>query len=189
MRLLFLGALLALSPLAVQAQPITGADLDAMFDSEPTVEVNLRGSLIRLAAEAAREDSPEAALMLDGLRAITVRIYPALLADHDLAVSRFTTVGQRFERDGWLPLVRVRSRPGRATVEVEGEDIEDDADVWIYVRDDGDSFDGMAVLAIDGSDENAVFVFIDGTIDPTQVGELSRRFARVDIDEDEDDDE
>ena len=114
-----------------------------------------------------------------------MRIYPAPPAVYGQAVERFDALGQAFERDGWLPLVRIRARPGRQPAE-DGEEAEDDAHVWIYVRDDGDAFDGMGVLVVDEGDENAVYVYVDGTIDPTQVGELSRRFARVDVDEDDD---
>ncbi|WP_412063163.1 DUF4252 domain-containing protein [Rubrivirga sp. IMCC45206] len=185
MRPLILAALAAFA-LPLSAQPISGADLDALFGSEPQVEINLQGSLLRLAAAAARTDEPEAALMLDGLRRVTVRVYPAAEAERSLAVTHFADVGRRFEADGWLTLVRVRSLPGTS--------VEDDGDVWVYVRDAGDVFDGMAVLAVDPDDNNAVFVLIDGTIDPTQVGALSQRFGRVDIDsdwgsDDEDDDD
>ena len=176
MRLLLFGALLALTPLAAQAQPISVDDLDALFGTEPQVEVNLRGALLRLASEAASGESPEAAAMIDGLRSITVRIYPSPPDARGLAVERFTDLGRQFEADGWLTLVRVRSLP---------DSDNEDGDVWVYVREDGDVFDGMAVLAVDQEDENAVFVWIDGLIDPANVGELSRRYARVDI-EDED---
>ncbi|WP_412067628.1 DUF4252 domain-containing protein [Rubrivirga sp. IMCC43871] len=184
MRSLILAALAAFA-IPLSAQPISGADLDALFGSEPQVEINLQGSLLRLAAAAARTDEPEAALMLDGLRRVTVRVYPAAATERSLAINHFSEVGRRFEADGWMTLVRVRSIPGTS--------VEDDGDVWVYVRDAGDAFDGMAVLAVDPDDNNAVFVLIDGTIDPTQVGALSQRFGRVDIDgdwnDDDDDDE
>ena len=179
MKRLLLSAALALATLApAAAQPIDFDSLDQLFESPPQVEVNLRGSLLRLASQAASGESPEAAAMIDGLRSVTVRIYPSPSDVRGLAVQRFTTLGQRLETDGWFTLVRVRS--------VEGAE-DDDGDVWVYVRDDGDSFDGMAVMAVDTDDDTAVVVFIDGTIDPSQVGELSRRFARVDLDDEADD--
>lgn len=172
-RSLILAAAVALASLTpAVAQPIDVRDLDALFDSPPRVEVNLRGSLLRLAAEAARSEEPSAAGMLDGLRSVIVRIYPSQSVSR-LAVDHMTGIGLRFEDQGWLPLVRIRSLPN---------DTLNDGDVWVYVLDDGDSFDGMAVMAIDEADDDAVFVLIDGTIDPAQVGALSRRFAKVDID-------
>ena len=180
MRVFLLAAMMAALLPSVAAQPMSVADLDRLFGTEPQVEVNLRGSLLRLAAEASRQDSPEAALMLDGLRAVTVRIYPTAETGAERAISSLSRLAGQFEADGWFTLVRVRALP---------DSDNEDGDVWIYVREDGDAFDGMAVLAMDRDEGTAVFVHIDGTIDPTQVGELSRRFARVDLDDDEDDDE
>ncbi len=180
MKLLFLLALAATLAQPLAAQPLGAAELDRLFGTEPQVEVNLRGSLIRLAAEAARESEPSAALMLDGLRAVTVRVYPVAPAGELSAVESLSRVAESFETDGWFTLVRVRALP---------DSDNEDGDVWVYVRELGDSFDGMAVLAFDREDETAVFVHIDGTIDPTQVSELSRRFARVELDADDDNDE
>ena len=178
MRPLLLCATLALLVPLAGAQPITPTDLDALFGAEPQVEVNLRGSLLRLAAEAARDSEPEAAVMLDGLRAVTVRIYPAAAGvDETSAVRAFSDVASRFETDDWFTLVRVRAQP----------DDDEDGDVWVFVRESGDTFEGMAVMAIDKEEQTAVFVHIDGTINPAQVGELSRRFARVDLDGAQDD--
>ena len=177
MKRLLLSALAALaSTLPAAAQPVLGADLDALFDSEPQVEVNLRGSLLRLAAAATRDDEPETAAMIDGLEGITVRIYPAPAAERALAVDRLSGIASRFESDGWLTLVRVRSLPESS--------IEDDGDVWVFVRDEGDVFGGLAVMAYDDDDENAVFVLIDGVIRPDDIGALTRRFSHVDIDYD-----
>ena len=176
----FLLAALAalLIPLASAAQPFSPAQLDALFDTEPSVEVNLRGSLLRLAAAAAREDDPEAALMLDGLRSVTVRIYPTG-GGLPRFVSSMNDLGREFETDGWMTMVRVRSLPG---------DENTDGDVWVYVRDEGDSFGGLAVMAIDEEDENAVFVLIDGTISPDDVARLSKKFGNINISSDGDED-
>ena len=179
MKRLLLSALGALAfALPAAAQPVVGADLDALFDSEPQVEVNLRGSLLRLAAAATREDEPETAAMIDGLEGITVRIYPAPAAERTLAVDRLSGIATRFESDGWLTLVRVRSLPDSP--------VEDDGDVWVFVRDEGDVFGGLAVMAYDDDDENAVFVLIDGIIRPDDIGALTRRFSTVNVDYDAD---
>lgn len=166
------------SPLS-SAQILSPDRLDALFETQPQVEVNLRGSLLRLAAEAARADEPEAGLILDGLRSVTVRVYPAR-TERQGFVSRMTGLGDEFERDGWMTMVRVRALP---------DSDNEEGDIWVYVRDDGENFDGMAVMAIDAEDETAVFVHIDGTIRPSDVAQLTRRFGKVDIGMDEDDEE
>ena len=175
-------AFLLLGALPASAQPADLARITAAFDAEPLVEVNLRGSLLRLAAEATRAEGPEAALMLDGLRSVTVRVYGLDEVRGDV-VGHMTRFGRDFESDGWFTMVRVRADPYP-----DPEDDSMDGDVWVYVRDDGDLFDGLAVMAIDRDEDTAAFVVVDGTIDPAQVGALTRRFAKVDIDDDQDDD-
>ncbi|MEM6326176.1 MAG: DUF4252 domain-containing protein [Bacteroidota bacterium] len=172
-----LAALVALLPLvAPAAQPLDPSRLDSMFGTQPNIEVNLRGSLLRLAAEAARGEEPEAGLMLDGLRAVTVRVYPSG-DNRDRFVSRMDGLGDELERDGWMTMVRIRNLPGD----------DEEEDVWVYVLDDGDVFDGLAVMMLDGEEENAIFVHIDGSIDPADVARLTSRFGNVDIDFGDDD--
>ena len=134
--LLLLTALLA--PLAA-AQPVSPTDVDALFDAPPVVEINLRGSLLRLAAEATRESEPEAAAMLDGLRAVTVRVYPADSLARPAAVRALGQAAAQFEAADWFTFMRVRPQA----------DDDDSGDVWVYVRESGDTFEGMALMAID----------------------------------------
>ncbi|HEX8384726.1 MAG TPA: DUF4252 domain-containing protein, partial [Rubricoccaceae bacterium] len=174
---LLLGALLF--PVA-SAQPATfdAETLDGLFSKSAKVEVNLNGSLLRLAALGS-EDDPDTADMISALRSITVRVY-----DLEDALSgldeRLTAFGRQLESDGWQTLVRVRPS-------------EDDTDdVWIYVRmsdDPGAAFDGMAVMSLDNDGGEASFVFIDGPIDPSQIGRLGGRFGGVDVDVEETEEE
>lgn len=175
MRVLLFPLLIGLLAPITSAQtiPLDVRTLDSYFDREAKVEVNLRGSLLRLAVEATRESEPEVAEIVDGLNAVTVRIYELTSARETLS-SRLSTIGDSFEDAGWFTFVRVRG------------DEEDPEDVWIYVREDGDSFGGMAVMALDHADEEVAFILIDGLIDPEQVGRLSARFGGPDLDEDND---
>lgn len=187
MRALLLSAALAAIALASRAtaQPLLDpVQLDGLFDVEPTVEVNLSGSLLRLAAEASRGDEPEVATMIDNLRGITVRIYPldAALGDVDAEVGQ---IGRQFEAAGWNTLVRVRARPDARLAEGEEDEDVEDEDVWVYVRDAAEAFDGLVVMTLDRTEGQAVFVHLDGTINPADVGRLSRRFGDVDVEADE----
>lgn len=174
------GAGLLAAPQA-HAQVLDPARFDVLFSEEPTVEVNLQGSLLRLAAAATREDEPETAALIDGLNAITVRIYPLSAALTDLA-SDLGDVGHGLEADGWSTFVRVRDGGGG-----EGEN----GDVWIYVRDDGEVFGGLVVMALDPDEDSAAFVLIDGEIKPDDIGRLSSRFGSVNLNlnDEADDDE
>lgn len=170
-RLLLFG-LLALGATAASAQT-TAVDvraLDSFFQDEPKVEVNLKGSLLRLLVEASREDEPEFADMVSGLTGVTVRVYDLATAGADL-LPRLGRLGDTLEDDGWSTLVRVR-----------GDD-EDPDDVWVYVLDNGEAFNGLTVMALDHEEGSVSFVLIDGLIDPAQIGRLSSRFGGVDVDD------
>lgn len=161
------------------AQPALDLDrLDRYFGEEPTVEVNLQGSLLRLAAAATREDEPDAAALMDGLNAVTVRIYPLSSALDELG-DDLSDLGQQLEADGWQTFVRVRDH------DRENEHRED---VWIYVREAGDAFGGLIVMALDEEKDEAAFVVIDGLIEPDQIGRLSSSFGDLDFDWDDEED-
>lgn len=169
-RLLVLLALGVLAALPLRAQPtlFDAATLDALFDQPPRVEVNLGGSLLRIAASA--DDDPDTSNLLRGLRGITVRVYALDAARTDLR-SRLDGFGRRLASDGWQTMVRVRPSD------------EDTDDVSIFVREVGDTFDGMVVMALDEAEGDASFVFLDGPIDLARISDLSDRFAGTDLDE------
>jgi hypothetical protein len=152
------------------AQPsaLDFARLDTYFGEEPLVEVNLTGSLLRLASAAMAEDEPETSALLDGLDAVTVRIYALSSALTDLDAD-LADLGHQLEADGWQTFVRVRANDRR-----EGDEPED---VWIYVREaGGDAFGGLVVMALDEDEDQAAFVAIDGLIAPDQIRDLSSQF-------------
>lgn len=170
-QLLLIGLVALASPAALaQNATIDVRTLDSYFQEEAKVEVNLRGSLLRLLVEASREDEPEFAEMVSGLTAVTVRVYPLTSATSDI-LSELRRLGDTLEDDGWSTLLRVRG------------DEDDPGDVWIYVRDTGDAFNGLTVMATDPEEDDAAFVMIDGLIDPAQIGRLSSRFGGVDLDD------
>ncbi len=164
--LLAIGVLLAV-PLRAQPATFDAASLDALFDQPPRVEVNLGGSLLRIAAAA--DDDPGSSGMLRGLRGITVRVYSLDGARADLR-SRLDGFGQRLVGSGWQTMVRVRPTA------------DDPDDVSIFVRESGDAFDGMVVMSLDEEDGEASFVFLDGLIDLARIADLSDRFAGTDLD-------
>lgn len=179
--LLVLVGLLAVGTVAAQPTPpipptppepprtlvFSPAALDALFSRPPRVEVNLRGALLRLAAQASADD-PETAAMMRGLRGVTVRVYNLDTAHSGLR-EHLTRIGDAFGSSGWDPLVRVRGD-------------EDGDDVFVFVRTGATLFEGLAVAAVDSDDGTVSFVHIDGLIDPSKIGSLGSRFGGVDID-------
>lgn len=163
LQLISLCGLLAVVPgpaSRAQSNALSPSNLDALFDEEARVEVNLRGTILRLVAEASREDEPEFAAMVDDLRGIYVRQY-ALSSARSGATGQIRELARSFERDGWETLVRVR---------------EDDEDVFIYLDTAGDVINGLVVMSLDEGENEATFVTIDGRIDPAQIGRLGSRF-------------
>lgn len=155
---------LLLAP-ASSAQPALDLSrLDSYFGDEPRVEVNLSGAMLGLAAAATAEDEPGTSSLIERLNAVTVRVYDLSSALTDLT-SNLSSLGTELEADGWQTFVRVRGRDG---------DEGDNEDVWIYVREAGDAFGGLVVMALDKDDNEAAFVVIDGLINPEDISRLSQ---------------
>ena len=137
--------------------------LEQWFDSEPWLEVNIKGALLNLIVGAAEaEDDPELTSILSKLKAIEVRGYPLTsqtFADID---QRTGQLARQLETQGWETVIRLR---------------EDDERVHVFLKANGNSIAGLVVMVLDPSDEDgAVFVNIVGDIDPKEVGRIGQRF-------------
>ncbi len=146
-------------------------DFEAMNtfgDLESTVEVFIKGPLLRMAVEAVREEEPELAKMLSGLKLIRVHVFEI---DHRMGkdlIEKSEKLSKALEDKGWEMAVRVR---------------EEDEDVHIYMLPGkGDNIDGLVVMVVTDDDE-AVFINVVGTIDPVQIGRIGHSF-RIDALED-----
>ena len=135
--------------------------MNAWFSAEPNVEVNVKGALLNMIAEASRYEDPDLSKMLHRLKAIQVRAYELDDADFGGASIRLKDFGKSLVRDGWETIVRARQ---------DGEHVE------MYLRTNGDRISGMIVLALDQSDREAVLVNIVGEIDPSEIGRIGRKF-------------
>lgn len=136
--------------------------IPATIDLEPSLEVHIKGAILRLAAAATEREDPELAEMLLGLRAIRVYGYSAdfwndgLVSDlQDLAAG----MAVELDAGGWDIMIRVRERDER---------------VHVYLREIDSVIQGMMVMVID--EEEAVFINITGTLDPAQIGRIGSRF-------------
>ncbi|HYE96082.1 MAG TPA: DUF4252 domain-containing protein [Rubricoccaceae bacterium] len=145
-----------------RAQTFDLAGIQQLFSGEPKVEVNLRGSLLRLVAEASRREEPEFASMVENLQGIFVRQFALQDARAGLA-DRVRGFARSMEGDGWETLVRARE--------------DDGGDVYVYLRPQGDLINGLVVMALDPAEGEATFVQIVGRIDPAQIGRLGSRFG------------
>jgi len=131
-------------------------------DIEPSIEVHIKGAILRLAAAATEREDPELSDMLRGLRAIRVFGYnstywtegtPATLEELAARMS------DQLDNTGWDVMVRVRE-PGER--------------VHVYLKEVDARLEGMMVMVVDS--EEAVFVNITGTFDPEQIGRIGNKF-------------
>lgn len=133
-------------------------ELDLFGPDGPRTDVDLRGPMMRLVAAATAEDDPELSRALAGIQRIRV-LASDEVDDPAAARSALTAAGARLEDQGWTRMVRMA---------------EDDELVLVYVRENGDRFDGMTVLVAE--DEDVSLVNLVGDIDPATIGRLAADF-------------
>ncbi|HEX6995209.1 MAG TPA: DUF4252 domain-containing protein [Gammaproteobacteria bacterium] len=131
--------------------------------AEPHVQIDLGPALLGFAAEAARQSDPSAADMIAGLRGVSVRVYEEL-ADAAAVQSFVDQTSQSLEQSGWERVVFVQ----------DGTD-----KVRVHARVENEQIVGMTVMVLDPSE--AVFINIDGQIDPAQLGRVAAGMGFGDV--------
>ena len=140
--------------------------LDAIY-GEPRVMINIGGPLMEFLALAAKNsDDPQAAALMQGLEGVRVNIYNTD-GNLDPALAQMAEAKAALEAAQWQPIIQVRE---------EGENVQ------MFSRIEGDKMQGMAIMVVNA--EEAVFLNILGTIDPSQVGRVMDQL-NVDVDVDE----
>lgn len=139
------------------------AAVEEWFDTEPWLEVNIKGALLSLITEASKaEEDPELTSILSKLKAIEVRGYPLKASMFEDIDRRTSLLAKRLEAQGWETVVRVR---------------ENDERVNVYLKSDGKTIAGLVVMVLDPTDDDgAIFVNIVGDIDPQQIGRIGQKF-------------
>jgi len=145
----------------VAAQPINFDALDRFFDEEPKIEVTLKGALLRMGARAAEAEDPEAAAMMRDIKGIYVRGYPVNGRSMEDVGRKMATISRNLKSDGWDVITRVRDK---------------ESNVYVMVK-EGSKEDvvGMLVMVLDMDDDEpmAMFVNIDGKVDPDKIERLT----------------
>lgn len=154
------------SPQRAQAQQAELASLpgyvdfnqvSGWFDAPANIEVNLRGTLLDLISGST--DDPEFSRLMNGLQAIQARGYPMPNGTQDEVMARFEELSSRLESDGWERIVYIR---------------DEDENLYIYVKPDGDSIAGLTVMMADPGERETMFVNIVGSIRPEEIGKIGR---------------
>ena len=157
---LFLAAALLASTL--HAQPIEEHpgyfpldELQFLSPDDLSVEINLRGAMLRLIGKVAADDDPEFAQVMNNLEAIRVQIAPLDRLQADDVRKGLDTGVAMLENKGWYRMVMTRE---------EGEE------VHIYGRERDGDLQGLTVLAME--DDEVIILNLVGRIDPDQLGSL-----------------
>lgn len=140
-------------------------DLDRLSSkAAESVNVSLDERLLRIVPKAFSEKDPDEKKIREiiaGLKGVYVRVFEfdAVGAYGDGDVS---TIRQQLRTPGWSRIVEVRSRKEEQQVEV-------------YIMNNGDKVDGLAVLAFEP--KQLVVVNIVGTIDLEKLSKLEGEFG------------
>ncbi|MCP4655871.1 MAG: DUF4252 domain-containing protein [bacterium] len=135
------------------------SDLGLLTDDELNIHVSVKDPLLKLVAEATRENEPELADLLSQLKAIEVYVYTVNESLREAIWKEIRSKANDLEGRGWDPAITIRMRRERGYVFlnlVEGKPV------------------GLAAMYIE--DNEAVFVNIVGSIDPTKIGRVASRF-------------
>jgi hypothetical protein len=163
-----LGLGLILDPVPSQSQPeddlsaqvgyVDLSGVDTWFDSEAATEVDIRGPLVDLVAEAARSSDPAFAGIMGNVTAIQVRGYPLPADRTDDIRTRTQQLASSLEESGWTRVIFVR---------------EQDEEVSIYLREADGRVAGLTLLSTKPGDKSVV-VNIVGSLSPDQIAALGR---------------
>ena len=149
---------------ATRAQRIDFDALDAFFNEDPKIEVTLKGALLKMGARAAESSDPETAAMMRDIRGIYVRGYPLGNRSYAEANQKMNEIARALRHDQWDVITRVR---------------DDESSVFVMVRETAqEEVEGMLIMVLDaeGDDDDgplAMFVNIDGRVDPDKIGRLT----------------
>jgi hypothetical protein len=137
-------------------------ELSAVY-GEPKVMINIGGMLLGFVSAAAKDD-PEAAEILRNLEGVRINVYE-VGGETAPAMEHLREIKGLLKAQNWEPIVQVN---------------EDDEQVQIFVKLDGEGMQGLTVMAVDG--EEAVFLNILGMIDPDKLSAVMDQFdVNVDV--------
>ena len=171
LKTLLTGTLCALVSMPVLAQEdelkqlagfIDFGDLSATY-GEPKISINIGGTLLQFVGMMSENSNPETSEIMSQLKGVRVFGYP-INDDPMVAREKFSEVKSTLKSKGWEPVVQVN---------------EEDEQVLIYMKLDGESMEGMTVMTVD--DEEVMFINIIGKLDPKQLGRVMDGL-NVDID-------
>ncbi len=137
------------------------AGMEDRFNAEPEFQVNIKGQLLTLVAEASREDDPEFAELLLRLRAIQVRSFPMRASQIRAMEMHSEDIGDELEDEGWDTVVRLRDY---------GQYVD------VYALEDPNFILGLMMMVVDAEQNETVLINIVGDIAADELGRIGSKF-------------
>lgn len=131
------------------------------FENAATVEVDIRGKMLRLVAEASREDDPELAELLLRLRAIQVRGFPMSRSEFRAMEDYSKNISDNLKRSGWATVVKLRDY---------GQYVD------VHVKENREFIQGLMMMVVDAKVNETVLINIVGDIQAEELGRIGSKF-------------
>jgi len=126
------------------------------------VEVNIKSSLINIAARLAEKQEPEVASFLRGIQAVRVNVIGLDDANRAELSERLTKIRSDLDSKGWEKIVTVQEKS---------------QEVGIYIKQRGEeAVEGVVVTVLEGNKE-AILVNVVGDIRPEKLALLGEKFG------------
>jgi hypothetical protein len=128
------------------------------------IEINVKSTLISLAAKFVEEDEPETAQLLRAVRLVRVNVIGLNDQNRDGLLKQIQEVRAELDKAGWERIVAAQERNGE--------------DVGIYVKTRGEeALEGFVVTVVDGRKKEAVLINVVGDIRPDQVAAVGKALS------------
>ncbi|MEM8488442.1 MAG: DUF4252 domain-containing protein [Bacteroidota bacterium] len=137
------------------------SSMEDRFDTTPDFQINIKGQLIKLVAEASREEDPEFAELLLRLRAIQVRSFPMRKSQIRAMELHSESIGEELEDAGWDTVVRLRDY---------GQYVD------VYALENPDFILGLMMMVVDTEANETVLINIVGDIAADELGRIGSKF-------------
>lgn len=137
-------------------------NLEGFMDAEETVEVFIRGPILKFVSKATQQEDPQLSKFLNDLVIIKVNVFSLEGKDENKVLSLIGDVAKKLKNKNWDPMVRVKEKDERVEI--------------FTLSDKGNEMQGLTIMVLDNADNEAVFINIAGKIDPEQLGKLGDKF-------------
>ena len=129
-------------------------------DANQTLEVFIKGPLLKFVAKASEAGDPEMGDFIRNLKLIKVDIFSVNELNMEDARNTLKSVSNKIDKNKWELMVRIKDK-------------NENGEIYVQFGPD-DSLNGLVMMMI--SNNEALFVNIVGTIDPSKLGKLSTQF-------------